>query len=789
MRPMRASTSTLSGRIVRNIWTWARPSASFRRREIDESNQSKTEPFTIPTQQSTVSDSQLVRSSDETPVILHLGDATNNDRDTGGPKLALESRSFPNSRPAWTKGIDLCGYATAGFLLLNVVFISVAGALATKYPEFEGSASSKVMYDGPCTAVGWWNSALHAVINIISTCTLGASNYCMQTLVAPTREEIDASHAKRRWLNVGGQSIRNLSAISNARLGLWVVLCITAIPFHLLYNSFVSRSFTYNSYWSFVAPHDFITRDVRNLTTPALQECFKVQEHLVDPVNSFDEDTEYFDWNEVAVQITESRSIRLTAKECENVFGGRILPGYKGLILLTSNRSMSEGGNESVLAPRWCPQESPSGSICAVPFMNSHPLSTPSHQCTNLTISDWDTGSDELSLSMTECVAIEGNSNCQLPFQPLIGVIMIIVTFVKVIAIFFASRIHRSRIPPLLTTCDAIASFLEAADETTKGMCWASASSIKQGGWRLLPRIPETHGFTAIYRHLDRPQRLRKAAGVASWTMTLLIVLGSFVGGLVLYFLDPLIEKLRANKARFTFWTMVKVEFSPRSKFRPTEYPVLQGIVISNCGQLLITLGYYLYNSVLTNMLLSAEYASYGSTRKPLRVSWPVEGSKQRSTYRLSIPYRYGIPVVAIFAGTHWLVSQGFSYTLEIPYNVRGNLVYEDKWGGISSSYIPFICASIPLFCLGIMLIGMSFRRLKSDIPLAGSCSAAISAACHPPEGVCRATAAHGALKWGETGLPPGWNAVRGNGNETPRGHCSFTPLQAKKPSLDKLYA
>ena len=59
----------------------------------------------------------------------------------------------------------------------------------------------------------------------------------MQTLVAPTREEIDASHAKRRWLDVGGQSIRNLSAISNARLGLRVVLCITAIPFHLLYES------------------------------------------------------------------------------------------------------------------------------------------------------------------------------------------------------------------------------------------------------------------------------------------------------------------------------------------------------------------------------------------------------------------------------------------------------------------------------------------------------------------------------------------------------------------------
>ncbi|KAJ5694398.1 hypothetical protein N7536_004810 [Penicillium majusculum] len=92
-----------------------------------------------------------------------------------------------------------------------------------------------VIYQSSCTLSNRWDIALHLTINILGTSILAASNYCMQTLVAPTREEIDEFHVRGRWLDIGSASVKNLLAIGRGRLVLWVVLLITTTPFHLLY--------------------------------------------------------------------------------------------------------------------------------------------------------------------------------------------------------------------------------------------------------------------------------------------------------------------------------------------------------------------------------------------------------------------------------------------------------------------------------------------------------------------------------------------------------------------------
>lgn len=142
---------------------------------------------------------------------------------------------FSNNRPhPWVKGLYLCGYATVCLLLINIIFVGVAGGLASKHPGTGGSSNSKVIYSGSCDSVDKWNSALHVLINVISTGVLAAGNYCMQTLVAPTRDEINRSHAKHRWLDIGAASIRNLLAISWTRKILCLVLLLTTTPFHLM---------------------------------------------------------------------------------------------------------------------------------------------------------------------------------------------------------------------------------------------------------------------------------------------------------------------------------------------------------------------------------------------------------------------------------------------------------------------------------------------------------------------------------------------------------------------------
>ncbi|KAJ5400939.1 hypothetical protein N7465_011428 [Penicillium sp. CMV-2018d] len=765
-----------------------------------DSDPHDAELLVLPSQQSLSSVSETTTKErvvqNPTLVTPMLGEETATTDDHRGISAhVLENTGLNKSKASWIKGVYLCGYATAGLLLSNVIFVSVTAGLSSKFPGTGGSSNSKVIYNGSCDVADRWNTGLHVIINIISTCVLAMSNYCMQTLVAPTRDEINIAHAKRRWLDVGGSSSRNLFVIPYTRLGLWIVLLLTATPFHLLYegsyNSLVFKSLNYNPHWSFAAPHDFTPEDVRNLTTPALQDCFRATYIEYPPLESY----EKFDWNQQILQIEGSKSKKISAEECfEKIDPPKSKFAYEGIILLTSNRSMSDGGNESVLGfGSW----SSPGEAWAGPFVNSDPKTTQDHECISPDTLLYRAYQENKIMHVTECLAFEGKQICQLFYNPIIAVIVIVATFVKVIAIFLAAHIHKSRSTPLLTSGDAIASFLEDPDETTKGMCWASLNNFKKKNWITCPKGQEPQRHTVRYQRLTRPQQWRKAAFPIHWFVTVLIVLLCVIATTLMYPFFVVNSGSASGNDELTWQAIWDIDSIARESARAAsgstwKYSELQSVVTVNSAQLVVTLCYYFYNSLLTRMLLSAEYSSYGVDRKPLRVTWPVEGSKQRSTYWLSSPYQYGLPAMALFTILHWLVSQGIYFLMVIPYAADGNPMYAQKKSTPTYSYMPLICAGSLLGLLGIMIVGVSFRRLKSAIPLAGTCSAAISAACHPPENVCTNTVAHGELMWGETDLP--WALASGDDDnddesDDAKGHCSFTPSEARQPSLDKLYA
>lgn len=89
---------------------------------------------------------------------------------------------------------------------------------------------------------------------------------------------------------------------------------------------------------------------------------------------------------------------------------------------------------------------------------------------------------------------------------------------------------------------------------------------------------------------------------------------------------------------------------------------MLDSVVVANIPQLLITMSYYGYNNSMTTMLAAAEYDSYGVSSKSLRVTWPEKDSQQKSTYWLSIPYQYAVPILVLYVVLHWLVSQSTFY-------------------------------------------------------------------------------------------------------------------------------
>ncbi|KAJ5914828.1 hypothetical protein N7504_003711 [Penicillium tannophilum] len=750
-----------------NVRAWVRRFAPAQRyHSATGEDADEAELVSIPSQRSMILTSQIAKG--ET--------STKNDPANFAPFLeeatAGSDKNNSQKRPAWIKGVYICAYATAGLLLLNTILISVAGGLASKNSGSGGSTNSQVVYNGSCAITSRWNTALHFIINILSTGILAASNYCMQTLVAPTRDEVDLCHAKRRWLDIGGSSFRNLFAIPFDRLGLWLVLILTATPFHLLYNSVIFESLSYNDYWTFVGPSDFDAQHIRNLTTPGLEKCFGTQGSGIFFGGLNDKgDGQTIDWDHIVQIVSEEKGEPISAQQCYDYRkgsdqGSNFQSKYKGLILLSSDLSIKDGGDNSIL---WNRGQDLEQSIVASSFANTDVSNTSSQECA---VSPY-----YRMLPFDGCLAYEGKTNCQLLFNPIIGVVISLATLVKVVAMFLAARIQRSRAPPLLTIGDAVASFLQRPDDTTKGICWMSFRRIKKD-WRhhlVLSDQPPPR----LYGHLSPRKQWRKASSPFFWLATSLIFsigIGSaavFAPGITLDMFGGLWNSDN-NVKNFGMYVS-------------SNYSELKGVVVANSVQLVVTIAYYLFNRVLTSMLASAEYSAYGTDRKALRVTWPVKDSKQRSTYWLSVPYKYGIPILLLFTTIHWLVSQGYYYVLMIPYGADDQPLYEKKISSLGVSSLPIFLAAVIGFIAGMLLLSLAFRRLKSLIPLAGTCSAAISAACHPPEDVCTATAAHGELIWGETSLPSDCIDDESDGREV-RGHCSFTPLDATQPSLEKLY-
>ena len=176
-------------------------------------------------------------------------------------------------------------------------------------------------------------------------------------------------------------------------------------------------------------------------------------------------------------------------------------------------------------------------------------------------------------------------------------------------------------------------------------------------------------------------------------------------------------------------------------------------------------------------MLMAREWSEFAHSRRTLRVTAP--SGQQRSTYWLSLPYRFAIPLLVSSMLLHWLISQAIFLDRRTVETVWWNDPYTDNTVGSVSTvgYSP-LAVLLSLFWGLIMicgLIGLGFRKYKAGIPLASSCSAAISAACHryadedSPEKL--------PLQWGVVGS---WNGV---------GHCSFSSREVQLPQPNFRYA
>ena len=156
----------------------------------------------------------------------------------------------------------------------------------------------------------------------------------------------------------------------------------------------------------------------------------------------------------------------------------------------------------------------------------------------------------------------------------------------------------------------------------------------------------------------------------------------------------------------------------------------------------------------------------------------------------------------------HWLVSQSFYVIVLEAYTFDDTPDVSD--GLVACGYSPLAILVTLIFGSLVLLTGVAYgcgRYPEVGMPLAGSCSAVISAACHPQPHDDRPSIK--AVMWGavkedvsntgeeehssiesplprEEALRVGINRRR---NQTIYGHCTFTSLPVEEPVAGDLYA
>lgn len=724
----------------------------------------------------------------------------------------VESDAEANSGPACTEGLTArsrkkskrklklrgrrVGVAvssiTAGLVFLVNLVLTIWAS--TNFPVVHGIGTA---YSGDCDTVGSRALWLHPAINALSSILLSASNYTMQCLSEPTRKECDMAHAKGDWLDIGVLGTRNHFRIGWHRGLLWLTLAVTSVPLHLMYNSAVFKSLQANDYTVVVANPSFLT--------PAHSSGRNDGMTGVDTNSTHD--------LQAAYQKDASSFQRLSPSECIAAFGTSYVSAYSGVIAITNDQSnvinQTSFYNNTVniygvpgpgvVNYNWiCLDLDPRDKMyCNIANVQRQP-------------SNWTMNGHLID----HCLAEVSKPLCKLQFSVYIMVAVIVSNAVKALTMLWT--FWKQREITLVVVGDAIASYLEKPDLYTEGRCLMAKSDVDKGPlqWRTQRTIGTRQGRwpqKGVDVKSTRPnttppatsydtRRARRWFAAASrkrwWTTTALCVTALLVA---LGFLLSSWTNIATYAPGQSIWqvgfgatdsrNLIDSDFLARSGYAGSisghalpektsadnAFRLIGSVLIANLPQTFVSFLYLMYNGLLTCMLLSHEWSQYGVRARGLRVT--DRSGDQRSSFRLQLPYGYSVPLLIAMATLHWLVSQSL-------FLARVD-VFKDGVELPSSDITTCGYSAAPL--LGCVVLGsvmlllalvMGFRRFKSAMPVASSCSVAIAAACHRPAEDRDAAV-----------LPVKWGEVQKSEDGREVGHCCFSSFDVQDLTVNRMYA
>jgi hypothetical protein len=176
-----------------------------------------------------------------------------------------------------------------------------------------------------------------------------------------------------------------------------------------------------------------------------------------------------------------------------------------------------------------------------------------------------------------------------------------------------------------------------------------------------------------------------------------------------------------------------------------TTATLLGHVLIANSPQLLLSFLYLFYNNIVTRQAVAGELLGFlhKDGKKPLRVSSPI--GMQRSTYFLSLPWRYSMPLLGFSTTIHWLISQSIflvqSSAFEPGPGDKRLPIYDFSARGYSplGSVLVLPLASLIILLLPIYSSLRKYPDLLPDLKRMGCNSSAIRVLCQRHAADCDA--------------------------------------------------
>ncbi|KAI0538408.1 hypothetical protein GGR58DRAFT_513099 [Xylaria digitata] len=631
--------------------------------------------------------------------------------------------------------------------VINIILLIILIYAAAKSPSI---LSLEYIYSGSCNSDGipLVNLFLHLLINIIST---------LVVLNAPSREELDSAHIKGTWMEVGASSIRNVFKVSSFKRWCWFALMITSLPIHLFFNSFIlSTEYRQSDYTVTIASERFVNSGSFYLPGASL---YTLESELFNNISIYPHygDGVYYGrlfkvWD------------RLSFTECQKEFGvyGVQCSGvtrYSDLILIVDR----PGGwvrsdmwhlteDQTHFWDSYVPADKPNHLFFYTScYMQSNRVGACANDCTNAlggrvgfnidkpTVQQWPSGfpfffdksleyvngtySDlaghlvsglqpgHSTLSPEYCLAKPLQTVCYIGISPvlLLSVVLCLITKTA-IAILVTRAVGNRGQRSLVTLGDCMASFIENPDLQTSDYPAVSIADFQR-----IFLVPGPRQWRDLYP--------RRATYVPRAVWTLSFVLFATSIAVCLYLLSTTSgETFSGSFLASSRNPLVEIEM----------YTFLLSVLIANSPQVLLSVSYIVFNNLFTYFCVAIEWQAFSSNYLPLRVTNP-EG-EQISTYRLQLPYRYSLPLMALASLFHWLVSntiyvivsEGGYFSTGLDPNLPANASVVLGFSPISLVVLTVIASltvTIPLI--------FSLRRFSSTIVIVGTNSLLISLACH----------------------------------------------------------